>query len=161
MANSKGKDWEGIVRSTLEQAVGVSVDRAPDPQWGYRGIQNICDFYVYRYPYNFYVECKTVKGNTLPFVNISGNQWQGMLDKSRIRGCLGIVVIWFSEWDRIAAVTIEYLEKRRQEGAKSFNIKELDDIQRGVRDVPCRVPRTNPKIQPEDLIDSFVGFMEE
>lgn len=158
MAN-KGKDWEGVVRSTLEQHEGVSLDRFPDPQMGYKGIRNICDFGVYVYPFKIYLECKTVKGNTLPFGNITDNQREGMLEKSQIKGCVGIVLIWFSDWDTVVAIDVDYIQMRREGGAKSFNIKELDGELRGhFVEVPCRVPRTNPKIDKDDLVRVLTDF---
>lgn len=160
---NKGKTWEGVVRSTLSQIPELSLDRYPDPQGGYKGARNICDFGVYRYPYFWYLECKTVKGNTLPFVNLSQNQWDGLLEKSGIFGCSALVLVWFSDWDAVVAINIEYLENQKRAGKKSFNIKELEgyEFQGDFVEVPCKVPRINPKIPPNSLMGVLTRFAEK
>ena len=150
---NNGKLWEGVVRETLVGVYGVSLDRLPDPMMGYKGIRNICDFIVYRIPYQFYVECKTVKGNTFPLGNITQNQWDGLLEKSKISGVKGIVLLWFSEHDTVVALSIEYLDGLRRSGYKSFNIKTTFEEPRGFKVIPCRVPRVKPKMDGEQLLD--------
>lgn len=65
---------------------GFDVNRVADNTAGYMGGRNICDFITYLYPNIFYFELKTTKGNTLPFSNITDNQWQGLLEKEKIEG---------------------------------------------------------------------------
>ena len=56
---NRGKDFEGQIHTGFDKVRGVSIDRLPDPMAGYAGIKNICDFIVYRYPLQYYIECKS------------------------------------------------------------------------------------------------------
>ena len=72
MAKNCGKQFEHLVRSQLQEIRGVSVDRIND-NVGYSGAYNIADLIVYRKPYKYYFELKTVKGTSFPFSNINEN----------------------------------------------------------------------------------------
>ena len=84
MAISRGKDFEKVIKECFELVPNTSVDRLHDQMNGFAGSTNICDFIVYHNPLIYYIECKSVHGNTLPFSNITKNQWQGLLAKSKI-----------------------------------------------------------------------------
>ena len=86
MAINRGKDFEKVIKEAFEKVPGVSIDRLHDQMNGFAGSANISDFIMYKYPHEYYIECKSVHGNTLPFSNISKNQWNGMLEKSKIDG---------------------------------------------------------------------------
>ena len=121
-----GKKFEAEIKSSLESVINVSVDRLPDPMGGYSGVRNICDFTAYQRPDTFYIECKSLYGNTLNFKSdITKNQWDGMLEKSKICGCVAGVAVWFIDYDTTAFVPIQALEERKQGGAKSLNIKDI------------------------------------
>ena len=90
---NRGKDFEAEIRSCLEILPNVSFDRLPDPMAGYSGIRNICDFSMYNYPHMFFLECKSLYGNTLNYASsITQNQWEGLFEKSKIYGCIMRVV---------------------------------------------------------------------
>ena len=110
MAVNRGKQFENVIKECLERVDNVSVDRIHDQTNGFRGSKNICDFIVYKYPNQFYFECKTVHGNRLPFSNISDTQWQGLLDKSKIRGVRAGVICWWVDKDVTAFIDITMLE---------------------------------------------------
>ena len=84
MTQNKGKNFESIIKHAFLKVPGVSIDRIPDQTMHHKGACNICDFIVYKKPYEYYIECKTVHGNTLPFSNITDMQWTGLLAKSQI-----------------------------------------------------------------------------
>ena len=66
MGISRGKDFELIVKSAFESVPNTSVYRLYDTMGGYSSVANIADFVIYHYPYQYFIECKTVlKGNTL------------------------------------------------------------------------------------------------
>ena len=111
MAVNRGKQFENEIRKCLERVPNVSVDRIHDQTNGFRGSSNICDFTVYKYPNQFYFECKTVHGNTLPFKNISDTQWKGLLAKSKIRGVRAGVICWWVDKDVTAFIDIKLLEE--------------------------------------------------
>ena len=94
MAENRGKKFERVIKDAFQKVPGVSIDRLHDQTNGFRGSENICDFIVYRKPYEYYFECKSVHGNTLPFTNITDTQWNGLLAKSQIQGVCAGVICW-------------------------------------------------------------------
>lgn len=120
MAVNRGKAFENKIRAQLQSLIGVSVDRVYDQTTGFRGSQNICDVIAYRYPNQFYFECKTVHGNVLPFSNISDTQWDGLIEKSTIPGVYAGVICWWVDRDITAFIPIELLYVHRLEGKKSI-----------------------------------------
>lgn len=130
MGVNRGKDFEDCIREACEAVPDTSVTRLIDPQAGYAGVRNICDFIVYKYPTQFFLECKSIKGNTLNFKSdITKNQWDGLLEKSKVRGVVAGVVVWFIDHDQTIFVPIQNLEEMRQLGEKSFNVTKwsVDD----------------------------------
>lgn len=119
MAVSRGKDFENVIRKAFERVDGVSIDRLNDNTAGFKGIAGICDFIVYKEPYEYYIECKSVHGNTLPFSNITDNQWKGMLEKSKIEGVFAGVICWFVEHDVTRFIPIQELQNLKDVGFKS------------------------------------------
>lgn len=118
MAVNRGKQFENVIRECLERVPNVSVDRIHDQTNGFRGSSNICDFTVYKYPNQFYFECKTVHGNTLPFKNITDTQWKGLLEKSKIRGVRAGVICWWVDKDVTAFIDITMLENIKSFGGR-------------------------------------------
>ena len=133
---NRGKQFEEQVRTALENVPDTSVDRLIDPQNGFAGVRNICDFIAYHYPHQFYLECKSCYGNTLSihtnnpknkYGAITNNQWEGLLEKSKTTGVIAGYVIWFIDHDITVFLSAKYLEFIRNNGKKSVNIKDLDD----------------------------------
>ena len=132
----RGKQFEEQVRIALESVSDTSVDRLIDPQAGFAGVRNICDFIAYHWPNQFYIECKSCYGNTLSihtnnpknkYGAITNNQWEGLLEKSKISGVYAGYVIWFIDHDVTVFIPAKVLEVMRNEGKKSVNINELKD----------------------------------
>ena len=119
MGVNRGKDFEKVIKEAFEKVPGVSIDRLHDQMNGFAGSANISDFIVYNYPYEYYIECKSVHGNTLPFSNISKNQWTGMLEKSKIDGVFAGVMCWWIDKDITLFLPIDELELEKQHGWKS------------------------------------------
>lgn len=117
---NRGKQFELVVRRAFEALSDVSIDRLHDQTTGFIGSSNICDFIVYRKPYEFYFECKSVHGNTLPFQNITETQWNGLLEKSKIKGVFAGVICWWVDRNVTAYIPIQSLVIMREElGQKS------------------------------------------
>ena len=125
---NRGKQFEDQVRIGLSKVPETSVDRLIDPQNGYAGVRNICDFIVYHYPHQYYVECKSCYGNTLPFSNITKNQWDGLYEKSKFAGVYAGVIVWFIDHDMTLWVPIQTLHRMKAEGRKSINIKKPEEL---------------------------------
>ena len=161
MAKNRGKKFEDIVKQAFERVPEVSVDRLHDQTTGYLGASNICDFIVYRKPFEYYIECKSVHGNTLSihsipkadksgvlhgfYGNITDTQWDGLLEKSKIPGVTAGVMCWWVDKDVTLFLPIQILVDAREMGHKSvrydFNFGKVvmgDDfrIAKTIRVVP-------------------------
>lgn len=119
MAENRGKQFEEQIKKSFERVKGVSVDRLHDQTTGYLGSTNICDFIVYKKPYEYYIECKSVHGNTLPFSNITDTQWDGLLEKSKIEGVFAGVICWWIDKDVTKFIPIQTLQELKSLGYKS------------------------------------------
>lgn len=117
---NRGKQFEAVVREAFEKVPGVSIDRLHDQTTGFKGSSNICDFIVYREPYEYYFECKSVHGNTLPFRNISATQWNGLLEKSFIEGVTAGIICWWIDKDTTKFIPIQTLQKLLNSGNVSY-----------------------------------------
>ena len=138
MGKNRGKKFEDVVKESFENAKNVSVDRLHDQTTGYIGSTNICDFIVYRKPHEYYIECKSVHGNTLSissnpkpdkngvlhgfYGNITDKQWEGLLEKSEIAGVFAGVICWFVDHDATVFLPIKMLQDLRDSGYKSVSI---------------------------------------
>ena len=116
MATNRGKQFEDVIRQAFEKVSNVSIDRLHDQTTHYKGSQNICDFIVYREPYEYYFECKSVHGNTLPFSNITETQWNGLLEKSKIEGVFAGIICWWIDKDKTMFLPIQILDDLRRTG---------------------------------------------
>jgi recombination protein U len=123
---NRGKQFEEQVRHGCEAVENTSVVRLIDPQNGYAGVRNICDFIVFHYPLQFFLECKSCYGNTLPFSNITKNQWDGLLRMSDIRGVRAGIIVWFIDHNETVFIPISVLQEMRDNGQKSVNVNTLD-----------------------------------
>jgi len=120
MAENRGKKFENVVRTAFEKVEGVSIDRLHDQTTGFKGSTNICDFIVYREPYEYYFECKSVHGASLPFSNITETQWNGLLEKSKIEGVFAGVICWWIDKDVTKFIPIQSLQWNKENGYKSI-----------------------------------------
>lgn len=136
MSENRGKKFEEVVRDAFEKVSNTSVVRLHDQTNGYLGSSNHCDFIVYRKPYEFHIECKSVHGNTLSihsipkpdkhgvlhgfYGNITDTQWTGLLEKSKISGVVAGVICWWVDKDVTLFIDIRRLEYLRNAGLKSI-----------------------------------------
>lgn len=125
---NRGKDFEAQIRKAFEDVPNSAVVRLIDPQNGYAGVRNICDFIMYHKPVQYFIECKSCYGNTLPFTNITDNQWDGLYRMSDIDGVIAGVIVWFIDHDKTVFLPIQDLVNRKRLGDKSFNINKTYDF---------------------------------
>lgn len=90
---------------------------------GYRAISNISDFIAYKYPNIFYLEAKSIRGNTFPLSNLS--QYEKLKTKVGIPGVRTGVVIWFIDHDRVLYVPISTIARLKEDNKKSVNIRTI------------------------------------
>lgn len=120
MSQNRGKKFEEVIRRAFEKVPNVSIDRLHDQTNGFVGSQNICDFIVYREPYEYYIECKSVHGASLPFSNITETQWNGLLEKSKIEGVFAGIICWWIDKDVTKFIPIRDLVIAKKCGYKSI-----------------------------------------
>lgn len=137
MGVNRGKDFEKQVRNGFERVPDTTVTRLLDPQAGYAGVRNICDFIVYHNPHQYFLECKSCYGNTLPFTNITQNQWDGLLKMSKVSGVMAGYLVWFIDHDKTFYVSATLAEKYRKSGKKSLRyddkgLFEIDSVRKRV-----------------------------
>jgi len=126
MSQSRGKKFEYQIREDFEKVTNVSVDRIPDQTMRYKGAVNVSDLIVYKEPYEYYVECKSVQGASLPFTNIKDGQWEGLVEKSKIQGVLAGILVWFVDKDVTLFIPIQVLQELKNVDKKSVRFDIAD-----------------------------------
>lgn len=149
---SKFKKFEEQVEKGLNQLPDIIVERIPDQQSRYKGSANCCDYRAYKKPLCFYIECKTVlTGASLPFSNITEAQWEGLLSRSRVSGCVAGVICWFISRGTTKFFPITFLEILRKEGKKSVRW-DCDDL------CVIEIPGVKKRVYYDY---DFTGFIEK
>ena len=136
MGKNRGKSFEGHIEEAFEKISDVSVVRLHDQTTGYLGSSNHCDFIVYKKPYEYHIECKSVHGNTLSihsvpkkdskgvlhgfYGNITDTQWEGLLEKSKIPGVIAGVICWWIDKDVTVFLPIQMLQALKNMSKKSI-----------------------------------------
>lgn len=155
MAINYGKKFEAVIRQAFEKLHNVSIDRIHDQTTKYKGSQNICDFIVYREPYEFYFECKSIHGNTFPLSNITDTQYKGLLNKSQINGVFAGIIIWWIDKDTTKYIPIELIQALKREGVKSIRY-DFTLFNKPLRDIPGKKLRTFFNYNMEEFLNEFV-----
>lgn len=112
-----GKKFEDEVYKQFKDYPNVSIDHIPDQTMRYKGRKNVSDFIVFRRPKEYYVECKTVHGNRLPFSNIT--QFDALMEKVDIDGVVPGVLCWWVDKDITRWMPIDELAYLKSLGNKS------------------------------------------
>jgi len=129
MTVNRGKRFEKVIEEAFMKVPGVSIDRLHDQTTGFAGSTNICDYIVYKKPFEYYIECKSVHGNTLSihgtddkhrYGNITNKQWEGLLEKSKIKGVYAGIICWWIDKGVTKFIPIQALEFMHRNGYKSI-----------------------------------------
>lgn len=157
MAKNRGKDFEGYIEEALEKIPNniLGYQRLYDVFFGYKGISNPCDFIVYKYPNEFFIECKSTNINTLNFHEIP--QYERLLDASVVKGRFCGLFIWYVKHKKTFWVSVEKLKELKDIGDKSVNIKDLLDKQD--KNV-CEIPATYKIINGVYDLYKFFEFIQ-
>jgi recombination protein U len=126
---NRGKKFEEIFRECVEKVVGSAILRLHDQTTGYAGSKNPCDFIVYKAPYMYAIECKSVHGNRLPFVNITDYQWSELKKLGDVQGVIAGVVCWWIDKDVTLFLPIATLWALKYNGAKSVSYEIESDYE--------------------------------
>lgn len=125
--NNPGKPAEDQLRKWLDKPeAGYSFDRIPDQMTGKKGSTNICDFVLFKSPYQYYIESKSTWEDRFNFSMLTDDQYKGILKKSQIQNVFGVVVVLFASYQRAFIIDIREIDRLVQSGKKSLNIKKID-----------------------------------
>ena len=128
-SKNRGKAFEDVVKKSFDAVNGVSIDRLRDAAKKMKNVDNPSDFIVYKYPHEIYVECKSHKGNTLPFNCIRSQQMVQMMKKSYINGVKAGFIIWYIEKDITVWIDVrDVFSYWFNIGEKSINIKDIEKM---------------------------------
>lgn len=119
-----GKQFELKFKEDFSKIPESTIDRIYDVTTGYKSISNVCDFICYKYPNIFYIECKSHKGASFPFVNLT--QYSKLKDKVGIKGVRAGVILWLYEKDLVLYVPINTISQMMTDDKKSVGIRDLD-----------------------------------
>jgi len=133
-----GKDFERIIKDSMMRIPGVDVQRLYDTTNGYVGIRQPADYIVYKYPHQYYIECKCTWENT--FHKSYLTQLPDLYQKSLVWGITSGVIIWFIKHDRTIFIKAEDLNEHFEHHA-SVNIKEIVNNQIPYLDLPGKKKR--------------------
>ena len=134
MAVNRGKQWEAKLKEDFSKLSGAYIYRVPDNMSGYKGITGISDFIGYKYPKIFFIEAKTVLGNTFPLTNFT--QFDKMTAIPAEKGIHRGVMIWFQDHSAVLYVPLSTIAKMKSDGKKSVNIRTIDSEDYDFVDIP-------------------------
>ena len=84
MPYNYGKKFEQKFKEDFNKIKESSLIRLRDPTIGFKTISNISDFIAYKFPFVFYIECKSTEGNTFSFLKLT--QYEALLQEKGKRG---------------------------------------------------------------------------
>lgn len=162
MSINRGKKFEDQVREDLERT-GAYVLRLYDPQGGYVGVANPCDFVVHRKGVTYMIECKAIHGNLLSinsndpkkkYGQVSNTQWEGLLEASE-HGLVAGLLVWWIDKDVTKFIPIQTANMLKAEGAKSIKYVISGG---GVQTVQGRKKRVFFEYDFDRLFTDLFGF---
>ena len=147
MNDNLGKEAEQKIRNWLDRPeAGYSFDRLYDQMTGfYMTSRNICDFILYKHPNMYYIESKATWHDRFDFTIIPDHQINGLLNKSKINGCYGWVVVLFATYKRAFKFEIQDIVKSMESGKKSVNITKIDKWMIPYKEIQT-VPNSHKKL---------------
>ena len=156
MNDGLGKKAEAKIKEWLDKPeLGYSFDRFYDQLSGYYlTSRNICDFLCYKYPNLYYIESKTTIHDRFDFNQIQPHQHDGLLAKSKIQGCYGLIIVLFSTYKRAVILKIQDVINMEEHGIKSINITKIDKWKIPYVEIPT-IPNSR-----KSMLD-YIGNLEE
>lgn len=124
MSINRGKQWEAKLKEDFSKISGAYIYRVPDQLGGLKGQTGICDFIGYVFPSIFFIEAKTILGNTFPLTNFT--QFEKLISIPDNEGVHRGVMIWFQDHDAVIYVPVATIAKMKSDGKKSVNIRTID-----------------------------------
>lgn len=134
MPVNRGKDFENKFKEDFQKIPNSHVERIYDNVSGYKSIRGRSDFITYLYPNQYFIECKAHYGNTFPWSEY--RQYDDMLEVAGIPGIRSGVVLWMIDHSLVVYLPVKTVEAMKQDGRKSFHIKDTDDGKYRIFSIP-------------------------
>lgn len=128
MGKNRGKQFEDVIKKSFEKVDNCYIQRLYDPGFGYSGIRNFSDFFVFYQGNLIFIECKSVEGNTLNFSRITENQFDGLKSVSKRKNIAAGILVWFKDKDFTCFIPIKELIKAKEIGLKSISFSSIDNL---------------------------------
>lgn len=156
-----GKKVEEKIREWLDKPeLGYSFDRFYDQMTGfYMTSRNICDFVCYKYPHTYYIESKSTYEDRFNFSMLTETQHNGLLEKSKIPGVYGLVIILFATYKRAFIINIKDIKKLEDTSKKSLNIKKITKWDIPYAEIPT-IPSRKSLLDYDGDLQGLVENME-
>ena len=135
MPKSYGKEWENKIKEDFLKIEGAHLERLYDVTNGYKSIRCRSDFIGYIYPNIFFLEAKSHYGNTFPWSEF--RQYEDMLEVVGIKGVRSGVLLWMIDHQSVVYLPVRTISYMKNDGKKSFNIKDLEDPQYRMIKIPA------------------------
>lgn len=140
MTINYGKQFEKKFKEDWLKIPNSTIDRLYDITMGYKSISQVSDFIGFVFPHIYYLEVKSIHGNTFPLSNLT--QYEKLKGKVSIPGVRCGVIIWYVDHSRIIYVPISTITSMKLDNKKSVNIKK--SIEEGYRII--EIPSIKKKI---------------
>lgn len=151
LSANRGKAYEQKLKEDFSKLPGAYIYRVPDQLGGLKGQTGICDFIAYKFPKIFFIEAKTILGNTFPLTNFT--QFDKLMSIPNIQGVHRGVMLWFQDHQRVLYVPLLTIAKMKQDGKKSVNIRTIDSDGYEYLNIPS--------VQKRVFLDSDYSVMME
>lgn len=126
MAINKGKQFEErFKKDWLESFPNSTITRLYDNTSGYVAISNISDYICYNHPYQFFIECKSHKGASIPFDKIT--QYDKMKDVVGVKGVRAGIILWLYDKDKVFYIPISTITEMKKDDKKSVGLKAVEE----------------------------------
>ena len=135
MPQNRGKAFEKLIRDQIKQLPNTACERLNDGMSGYiNSSRNPSDFIVYKKPYMYYVECKSIHGASIPIQNFK--QIDLMAERCTVDGVFGKFIVWFVTHQKTFWIDYKVVLGMQRMGYKSINYNKLTDCA-GVQEIPA------------------------
>ena len=161
---NRGKQFEGIWKSTFDKESDVDIERIPDQSRfingkRIKGSKNTADFRMFSSPCSMYIECKTSEYPTLSIERISQNQRDSLYDKTLVYGQGGFVVIWYVKEFTVVAYSARTIKQLYSWGVRTLSVKKIDE-QGGII-LPTRPKKVKVEILAQEALEILRKEIQE
>lgn len=149
MSKDLGKAFENKFKEDFEKIPEAKAIRIYDLESRKLGIRNVCDYFCYKYPNAFLIECKSHGGNSFPIQSKSKEtgkfetfrQYPKLLKYKNVKGLIVGVVLWLYDKDRVYFISIEELEKMINDEKRSISVEDVDNKLYNIIEIPSTKKR--------------------